>query len=114
MYSANSHELGLWNVNTMHFDMLFEVNTLYDKETKPLVVEITSIKKVKGNEHNYSILRVDQLNTVMSSEKEIALQLIALSHQYYNPKLLNYKKLILLRNIGSNSYTNSNKHLNQI
>ena len=114
MYSVNSHELGLWNVNTMHFDMLFEVNTLYDKETKPLVVEIPSIKKVKGNEHNYSILRVDQLNTVMSSEKEIALQLIALSHQYYNPKLLNYKKLILLRNIGSNSYTNSNKHLNQI
>lgn len=58
MYSVNSHELGLWNVNTMHFDMLFEVNTLYDKETKPLVVEIPSIKKIKGNEHNHSILHI--------------------------------------------------------
>ena len=42
----------------MHFDMLFEVNTLYDKETKPLVVEIPSIKKIKGNEHNHSILHI--------------------------------------------------------
>ena len=50
----------------------------------------------------------------MSSEKEIALQLIASSHQYYNPKLLDYKKLILSRNISSDSYTNSNEHLNQI
>ena len=35
---ANSHEFGLWNINT-----------LYDKETKLLVVEMPSIKKVKGN-----------------------------------------------------------------
>ena len=111
---ANDHEIGLWNINSFNFDVLFKVNTFYDKETKPLTVEIPSICRDSGKETNYSINKSKETSFSFHEDKELAMLLSSLSSHCYNHNLLHYKRQILSSGINSDFYRNSNKHLNKI
>ena len=96
---AQDHEIGLWNVNTFNFDIIFKVNTLYDNEIKPLTVEIPSITK-QSQEMSKEIKEIYQSFDNLSK----------FTFKYNN----NYIKQLLSYNVSGEFYTNSNKRLNKL
>ena len=97
--AAFDHEIGLWNSNNMHCDLLLKVNTLeFRGEFRPLTVEIPYLK-LKNKLDNKDV--IDKRRRVKNELNSI----IKFSHRYNN----NFTNSLILSNLDNKLNENSFK-----
>ncbi len=101
---ASDHEVGLWNIQNLNCDLLLKVNTIKNEDRKPLTIELPRITQDKGDLEDKRLIEVEQ------NLKKNFSELKKYTYKYNS----NYIRQLLVQDINSDYYQNSDKRLNKI
>jgi hypothetical protein len=101
--AAGDHEMGLWNLKTANFDMLFKVNPSEGKEIKPLTTEIPGLFRIRKDTDEYQNSDEYNLNFIYKNISRY-------THLFENMATKN----TVINYVSSEFYSHSNKRLSKL